>query len=82
MKRFRISTLLLVTALASLLMGLLVQFPGPVIVMLSFIPMGLVFRYARPEPGAGSELTLIAVLALSALPPYLTCGPVLHGGNT
>jgi len=80
--KYQISTLLIVTALASLAMGLFIQFPGTTAVALACVPICLVFRFYRPKRGAGSELRLMAVLALSALPLYLTIGPALYPADS
>lgn len=82
MNQFGLSTLLCTIAIVAVLMGLTMRFPGPMILLASFVPLFLVFRYARLGKGPGAELKLIALLAFTVIPPYIAAGPVIYAPHS
>ena len=78
MNKFGLSTLLCTISIIAVFLGLTVRFPGPMILLASFAPLCLFVRYVRPGKGAGAEIRIIAMLALTAVPPYLAAGPAIY----
>ena len=81
MNQFSLFGLLLLTAFVSACIAYFLRFPGPAILLLSFVPLVLVFRRAKPGGGTASELKLIAMIAIASIPPYLAAGPVVAAGD-